>query len=119
MGMRRCGTGAEPRPHERGPALHGGGDPGTRFDRPGVLPQAAVEIAEVGGGHPESVEAEVGIGAEAQVLPQGAVQRDRYTRPTFHGPRGDTRFGAGHEMTDRVRPAAVEAEALAGTVAGG
>ena len=60
--------GGEPRPHERRASLHAGRDPGARFDRPRVLPQAAVEMAEVGGGHPQGVEAEVGIGAEAQVL---------------------------------------------------
>src|SRR5256885_5065016 len=112
-------TGGQPRPHERRAPLHRGGDPGARFDRPGVLPQAAVKITEVRRGHPEGVEAEVGIGAEAQVLAQSAVQRERDARSTFHGPRRDARLGAGHEMTDRVRPAAVEAEALAGTVAGG
>src|SRR5947207_1010917 len=44
-------AGAEPRPHERRPALYGGGDPGACLDRPRVLPQPAVEIADIRRGH--------------------------------------------------------------------
>src|SRR5439155_3344859 len=104
--------GAEPRPYEGRPALHGGGDPGARFDRPRILPQAAVEIADVRRGHPEGVEAEVGIGAEAQVLAQGAVDRERDAAPPLHEPRGEARLGARHELADWVGPAAVEAAAV-------
>src|SRR2546427_7524147 len=49
-------------------------------------------------GHPEGVEAEVGIGAEAQVLAQSAVQRERDARSTFHGDRKSTRLNSSHSQ---------------------
>src|SRR2546425_108269 len=98
--------------HPRCAALHGGGDPRARFDRPRVLPQPTVDIADIGRGHPEGVDADVGIGPETQVLAQGAVDRERDARPSLHEPSGEARLGARHEVANRVGPAAVETDAV-------
>ena len=108
---------AEPGPEHGPPPLDRGRDPGARLDRARVVPQPAIEVAQVRGRHPQHVEPDVGVGAEAKMPPQRTVHGEGDPCTAFHRPGGEARLGARCQVTDRVAPAAGEADPLGGTSA--
>src|SRR5439155_2413553 len=96
-------------PQHRLATAHRGRDPRADLERAGVVPQPAVEVAEVGGRHPPRGDADVPIRADPTRWPRGTIERDRGPGSALDGPDRHTRAGA--------RPTAVQADGAGGAAA--
>src|SRR5439155_15510590 len=72
--------------------------PWPGLDGPRVIPKPPVHVAEVAHRHPDGIEARVAVGAEGQVLAQGAIGVQGDAGASFDGPSR----GAGLGPRDRV-----------------
>src|SRR3989475_12785758 len=86
--------------------------PGPSLDRPRVVPEALVHVAEVADRHPVGVEARVAIGAEGRVLAQRAVGVQGDAGPSLEAPTRGASFGPRDRVAHRIGEAEIEALAV-------
>src|SRR6266851_4945593 len=99
-----------PRVPNRFPTNAGDRSPRPRLDRPRIVPQPPVHVADVVHRHPDRIEPGVTIGAEGEVLFERSVGVERDAGSSFDAPEGRAGLGAQHRMADRIAEPEVAAE---------
>src|SRR5437867_5068384 len=95
---------------------HHGGNPRADLDRAGVVPEAGVQVAEVGRRHPQRDHPDMADRTDVAVLP-GAIERDGRATPSFDGPGRYARRDAPRATGDGIVPATVQADRAGGPAA--